>query len=80
MKKRTLLLTIVITSLFTLFSVYEYSKRASFNYTDNGTFLCPKSSIIYKEQTKEVYAVIAFVSFIFTVILLHQQIKVNRRN
>lgn len=75
MKKRSSFIIIVITCLFTLFSGYQYHIRSNLNYTENGTYFSIENGVIYKEQTKELYAIFAIIGFIVAIVFMYRLIR-----
>lgn len=61
--------------LITAFCIWSYIQRASFEYNAQGTFLSPDDGVVYREQAKEVYGILALIGLILIGIVTYKIIK-----
>ncbi|MEW7280395.1 hypothetical protein ABW636_17525 [Aquimarina sp. 2201CG1-2-11] len=76
MKKIKLIITILL-GLITSLCIWMYIQRANLEYNVNGSFLSP-DGVVYNEQAKETYGILASIGVFLTGILMHKQIKKNK--
>ncbi|HOY39195.1 MAG: hypothetical protein KBB11_02330 [Bacteroidales bacterium] len=74
MKKLILILT-SLTGLLSAFFIWLYVQRASLDYNDEGRIFCAENGVVYHEQAKEVYGILALLSIMVTGILVIVIIK-----
>lgn len=74
MKRIHVIATIIIASI-TLFCIWSYIERVNFHYNSEGKYFSIKNTVVYYEQTKAVYALLAILGFIITLILIIKLIK-----
>ena len=58
-----------LTGLLSIIFIWLYIRRASLDYNDEGRFFCTKNMVVYHEQTKEIYGILAILGMIVTGIL-----------
>ena len=66
---------IVIIGLLTSFFIWSYIQRSKFVYNTESTFLSPEDGVVYHEQAKEVYGILALIGLMVTGITLYALIK-----
>ncbi|WP_378174018.1 hypothetical protein [Aquimarina sp. SS2-1] len=66
---------LLIIGCFTSFFLWMYIQRANLDYNSEGTFLSLDDGVVYKEQTKEVYGILALCGLILTGVLVYKLIK-----
>lgn len=74
MKYIAYILTLLM-GLFTSFFIWLYIHRANLDYNSEGRFFSPENGVVYHEQTKEVYGMVAFLGFVLTGLFLIKLIK-----
>lgn len=73
--KYTLYILTITVGLITSYFIWVYLQRASFDYNSEGRFFSPENGIVYLEQTKEIYGLLALLGLILTVIFMIRVIK-----
>jgi len=68
-------IAIVILVVVTFFCSWMYIQTASLDYNENGVYFSAREGVIYYEQTKEVYGVIALIGFIIMVGYTYKKLK-----
>jgi len=66
---------IIIITCFTIFCTWMYFQRASFTYTDEGTFFSVEEGVVYHEQTKEFYGIVSVLGLFLLGIVIYRLIK-----
>ncbi|WP_074407322.1 MULTISPECIES: hypothetical protein [Aquimarina] len=69
---------LLIIGLITSFCIWSYIQRANFEYNPEGKFLSPEDGVVYTEQAKEVYGILAFLGLIVTGIIIYRTIKKSK--
>ena len=69
MKYLLYLLTLII-GLTTSFFIWTYTKRANFDYNSEGRVFSSEDGVVYHEQAKEVYGIVALLGLILTTLLI----------
>ena len=72
------ILTLLILGLITSFLSWVYIQRANLDYNSEGMFLSLEEGVVYHEQTKEVFGVLALLGLILTVIFVIKLIRTNK--
>ncbi|MBG6130335.1 uncharacterized protein YneF (UPF0154 family) [Aquimarina sp. EL_43] len=75
MKHALSILTIIL-GLITIFCIGMFLQRANIEYNANGRFLSP-DGVVYYEQAKQVYGILALLGVFLTGTLIYKQIKKN---
>jgi len=66
---------LLIIGLITSFFIWSYIQRSNFEYNTEGTFLSSEDGVVYYEQAKEVYGILALVGLISIVLLIRNLIQ-----
>jgi len=61
--------------LTTSFFIWIYIQRANLDYNSEGRFLSPEDGVVFHEQAKETYGILALLGLILTVIFIIRLIK-----
>ncbi|MDH7447627.1 hypothetical protein [Aquimarina sp. 2201CG14-23] len=70
---RYIILTIL--GCITTFFIWMYIQRANLDYNTEGTFLSIEDGVVYNEQAKEVYGILALCGLILTGVFFYKLIR-----
>jgi len=68
-------LVVLILGLLTSFFTWNYIHRVQLDYDTEGKFFSSEDGVVYYEQAKEIYGILAFLGLIFTGIILYKLIR-----
>ena len=74
MKYIAYILTLIL-GLISSFFVWIYIQRANLDYNSEGRYFSPQNGVVYHEQTKEIYGMLALLGLILTAIFMVRLIK-----
>ncbi|WP_298544959.1 hypothetical protein [uncultured Aquimarina sp.] len=66
---------LTILGCVTTFFIWMYIQRANLDYNTEGTFLSIEDGVVYTEQAKEVYGILALCGLISTVVFFYKFIR-----
>ncbi|WP_299435646.1 hypothetical protein [uncultured Aquimarina sp.] len=66
-------LIILLIGLITFFFIWMYIQRVNFDYNTESKFFSPENGVVYQEQAKDVYGILALIGLILTGVLIYKR-------
>jgi len=66
-------LIILLIGLITFFFIWMYIQRVNLDYNTEGRFFSPENGVVYQEQAKDVYGILALIGLILTAVLIYKR-------